>query len=156
MIRADGTMTNPQLLAPLAHRMEATKTCAGTTAMRTKAAAFAATTCFKIRIANLTQADQFVASDGTKFSLAFSPGTFAVTSDAQPDFKAGAADLGFGLRAQAEDGNPADLAAHLMRSYPASGAFLVPVGGTKPAPIRPGDAYEFLSRRVPVNASFSR
>jgi hypothetical protein len=31
-IRADGTMSNPQALMPLAHRMEATKTCAGTTA----------------------------------------------------------------------------------------------------------------------------
>jgi hypothetical protein len=148
MIRADGTMTNPQKLAPLAHRMEATKTCTGTIAMRTHAAsheaqAAHAPACFKVRIANITQADQFTASDGTKFSLAFSPGTFVVTSAPQPDFTLGAADLGYGLRAQAEDGNPAPLAAHLMAAYPGSGAFLVPVGGAAPAPIRPGDAYEF-------------
>jgi hypothetical protein len=30
-----------------------------------------------------------------------------------------------------------------MHSYPASGAFLVPVGGTMPAPIKPGQSYEF-------------
>ena len=54
--------------------------------------------------------NQFTASTGVKWSLGFSPGTFVVTSKAQPYFKIGTPDRQHGLRSVAEEGDPSLLA----------------------------------------------
>ena len=61
---------------------------------------------FTIRIENITKADAFTASNGVKWSLAFSPGTAIVHTIKAPVFNAGKKDRGKGLEAQAEDGDP--------------------------------------------------
>ena len=68
---------------------------------------------FTIRIENITKADAFTASNGVKWSLAFSPGTAIVHTVKAPVFTAGKKDRGKGLEAQAEDGDPSMLAKSL-------------------------------------------
>jgi len=99
--------------------------------------------CFKVRIDNITTPNEFTASNGTKWSLPFSPGVFVVTNTSDPIYTVGKRDRGHGLRAQAEDGDPTALAANVEKTYPGSGVFLIPVGGTKPMGIRPGHWFEF-------------
>jgi hypothetical protein len=67
------------------------------------------------------------------------------------------ADYGNGLVTIAEDGNPASLAAYLATnpSIFDSGAFDTPVGGGGPAPIFPGEAYEFSVMADPANPNLS-
>lgn len=74
-----------------------------------------------------------------------SPGAFVVHAANDPLFTAGEPDRGEGLVDVAEDGNPAMLAGVLQNSISSTGgAFTVPVGGSDPAPIGPGGAYEFV------------
>ena len=61
---------------------------------------------FSVRVENITQADAFPASNGTKWSLAFSPGIAMVHTDKAPIFTSGKKDRGKGLEAQPEDGIP--------------------------------------------------
>src|ERR1044072_5624346 len=68
---------------------------------------------FTIRIENTTKPDAFTASNGTKWSLAYSPGTAVVHHDKAPIFASGKKDRGKGLEAQAEDGDPSMLAKSL-------------------------------------------
>ena len=68
---------------------------------------------FTIRVENITEPDAFTASNGVKWSLAFSPGTAVVHIDKAPIFTSGKKDRGKGLEAQAEDGNPSMLAKSL-------------------------------------------
>jgi hypothetical protein len=65
---------------------------------------------FTVRVENITQADAFTASNGAKWSLAFSPGTAVVHTDKAPIFSEGTKDRSKGLEAQSEDGNPSMLA----------------------------------------------
>ena len=55
---------------------------------------------FAIRVENTTQAEAFTASNGVKWSLAFSPGTAIVHTVKAPIFTAGKKDRGHGLEAQ--------------------------------------------------------
>ncbi|MEQ9426670.1 MAG: spondin domain-containing protein [Cyclobacteriaceae bacterium] len=75
----------------------------------------------------------------------FAPGAYAVHSTGMPLFISGQADLGTGLEAVAEDGNPATLASSLSSEgiVSASGAFNTPMGASAPAPIFPGESYQF-------------
>jgi hypothetical protein len=68
---------------------------------------------FTVRIENITKPDAFTASNGVKWSLAFSPGLAVVHTDKAPIFTAGKNDRGKGLEAQSEDGNPDMLAKSL-------------------------------------------
>src|SRR6266511_4821189 len=68
---------------------------------------------FTIRVENTTKPDSFTASNGVKWSLAFSPGMAVVHTDNAPIFTAGKKDRGKGLEAQSEDGDPGILAKSL-------------------------------------------
>ncbi len=57
---------------------------------------------FTIRVENITKPDAFTASNGVKWSLAFSPGAAVVHSDKAPIFTSGKKDRGLGLEGQSE------------------------------------------------------
>lgn len=106
---------------------------------------------FTVRVENTTKPDAFTASNGTKWSLAFSPGTAVVHTGQAPIFSAGKKDRGKGLEAQAEDGNPAMLAKSLKgaKGIKSVSVFNTPMGATAPGPITPGEAYEFTISAAP-------
>ena len=88
-------------------------------------------------------AQALAARSGLTVPLA--PGAWAVHGSNYVLYQKGHPDRGEGLEALAEDGNPAALGASLMHrtGVTSSGAFTTPVGGSGPAPIFPGEAYEF-------------
>jgi hypothetical protein len=106
---------------------------------------------FTIRIQNITQPDAFTASNGTKWSLAFSPGVAVVHTEKAPIFSTGKKDRGKGLEAQAEDGDPSVLAKSLAnaKGIKSVNVFNTPVGAKAPGPITPGAAYETTVMAMP-------
>ena len=100
---------------------------------------------FTVRIENITEPDSFTASNGVKWSLAFSPGVGVVHTDKAPFFTSGKMDRGQGLEAQSEDGDPGMLAKSLEggKGIKSVTVFNTPVGASAPGPITPGAAYEF-------------
>ena len=106
---------------------------------------------FTIRIENITKLDAFTASNGVKWSLAFSPGTAIVHTVKAPVFTAGKKERGKGLEAQAEDGDPSMLAKSLagVKGIKSVTVFNTPVGASAPGPITPGTAYEVTVAAVP-------
>ena len=101
---------------------------------------------FTVRIENITNPDAFTASNGEKWSLAFSPGLAVVHTEKAPIFSAGRKDRSQGLEAQSEDGDPSILAKSLPggRGIKSVELFNTPIGATGPGPITPGTAYEFM------------
>jgi hypothetical protein len=85
-------------------------------------------------------------AEKTGITSPLAPGTWALHSMGAPFFKDGEIDRGDGLEALAEDGNPGMLHMALSEQdgIAASGSFAVPMGAEGPAPIFPGDAYEFI------------
>jgi len=73
----------------------------------------------------------------------FAPGVWVLHSEPGPLFIEGEADKGYGLEALAEDGDPSALAEALNGMDLHAGVFTTPVGADGPAPIFPGEAYEF-------------
>ena len=106
---------------------------------------------FTIRVENITKPDAFTASNGVKWSLAFSPGTAVVHSEKAPIFAAGKKDRGQGLEAQSEDGDPSMLAKSLggKKGIKSVTVFNTPVGASAPGPITPGAAYEVTVSAMP-------
>lgn len=106
---------------------------------------------FAIRVENTTQAEAFTASNGVKWSLAFSPGTAIVHTVKAPIFTAGKKDRGHGLEAQSEDGDPSTLAKSLVggKGIKSVAVFNTPAGASAPGPITPGAAYETTISAVP-------
>ena len=106
---------------------------------------------FTIRIENITKPDAFTASNGVKWSLAFSPGTAVVHTNNAPIFSAGKKDRGQGLEAQAEDGDPSMLAKSLKGAagIKSVAVYNTPVGASGPGPITPGAAYEVTVSAAP-------
>jgi hypothetical protein len=106
---------------------------------------------FTVRVENVTKADAFTASNGTKWSLAFSPGIAVVHTGNAPIFASGKKDRGQGLEAQSEDGNPAILAKSLKdaKGIKSVSVFNTPAGANAPGPITPGAAYEFTVSAAP-------
>lgn len=104
-----------------------------------------------VRIENITKADAFRASDGVKWSLAFSPGLAVVHTDKAPIFTAGKKDRGKGLEAQAEDGNPATLAKSLEsdKGIKSVVVFNTLMGQKSPGRVGPGAAYECSIEAAP-------
>jgi Spondin_N len=100
---------------------------------------------FTVRIENITKPDAFKASNGGKWSLAFSPGMAVVHTEKAPIFSAGKKDRSKGLEAQSEDGDPSMLAKSLegAQGIKSVVVFNTPVGASSPGPITPGAAYEF-------------
>jgi hypothetical protein len=106
---------------------------------------------FMVRIENITKPDAFKASDGTKWSLAFSPGVAVVHTEKGVIFTAGTKDRGNGLEAQSEDGDPSRLATSLEAGTGIKSVtvFKTPLGATAAGPITPGAAYEFAITGTP-------
>ena len=106
---------------------------------------------FAIRVENTTQAEAFTASNGVKWSLAFSPGTAVVHTLKAPIFTAGKKDRGQGLESQSEDGDPSTLAKSLVggKGIKSVAVFNTPSGASAPGPITPGTAYETTISAVP-------
>jgi hypothetical protein len=101
---------------------------------------------FTVRVENITQPDAFTASNGVKWSLAFSPGTAVVHIGNAPIFSEGKKDRGKGLEAQSEDGDPGMLAKSLKgtKGIKSVTVFNTPMGANAPGPITPGNVYEFV------------
>ena len=106
---------------------------------------------FIIRVENTTKPDAFTASNGVKWSLAFSPGTAVVHTDNAAIFMSGKKDRGKGLEAQAEDGDPSMLAKSLegAKGIKSVVVYNTPVGAKGPGPITPGAAYETTISAMP-------
>jgi hypothetical protein len=110
---------------------------------------------FTVRIENVSNADGQVASDGSKWPFALSPGMF-VLNDKNPLFTEGKSAKN-GLEAQAEDGNPAGLITSLENMHHAGslhGVYNTPAGAMGPGPIGPGGAYEFTFTATPKTKLF--
>ena len=106
---------------------------------------------FTVRVENTTKPDAFTASNGVKWSVAYSPGTAVVHTVNAPIFSAGKKDRGKGLEAQSEDGDPSMLAKSLKgaKGIKSVAVFNTPVGARGPGPITPGAAYEITVSAVP-------
>jgi opacity protein-like surface antigen len=106
---------------------------------------------FTIRIENISKPDAFTASNGVKWSLAFSPGTAIVHTEKAPIFTSGKKDRGKGLEAQSEDGDPSMLAKSLqgVKGIKSVTVFNTPVGASAPGPITPGAVYEATITAMP-------
>jgi hypothetical protein len=106
---------------------------------------------FTVRIENITKPEAFTASNGEKWSLAFSPGVAVVHREEAPIFSAGKKDRSQGLEAQSEDGDPGMLGKSLQggKGIKSVVAFTTPIGATGPGPITPGAAYEFTVLAMP-------
>jgi hypothetical protein len=106
---------------------------------------------FTIRVENITKPDEFTASNGAKWSLAFSPGAAVVHTGKAPIFASGKKDRGQGLEAQSEDGDPSMLAKSLEgdKGIKSVSVFNTPVRASAPGPITPGAAYELTISAMP-------
>ena len=106
---------------------------------------------FTVRVENITKPDAFTASNGVKWSLAFSPGAAVVHTDMAPIFTAGKKDRGKALKAQSEDGDPSMFAKSLegSKGIKSVTVFNTPAGANAPAPITPGAAYELTISAMP-------
>lgn len=81
----------------------------------------------------------------TGLTSLFAPGVYAVYSASNPLFTEGMSDAGEGLEALAEDGDPSMLHTSAMAKtgVMSSGVFNTPVTGSAPAPLLPGESYQF-------------
>jgi hypothetical protein len=106
---------------------------------------------FTVRVENISSADGQIASDGTKWPFALSPGMFVLNAKNRYLFNEGKPAT-YGLEAQAEDGNPVELVKALESMHHSSslhGIFNTPVGAMGPGPIGPGASYEFTFSATP-------
>jgi hypothetical protein len=110
-----------------------------------------APTKFYVRIENISTKDQFTASNGTQWTLDFSPGVWLIHDAQDPLFAAGQKDRGQGLEAIAEDGDPKMLAKSLQNqsSVLSRGVFDTALGASKVGGIRPGQVFEFTVNAAP-------
>ena len=93
---------------------------------------------------NQTLADDLTA--GTGYVSPFAPGVFVVHGEGEmPLFVNGQSDLGEGLEALAEDGDPSTLDGTLKGGpgFTATGVFNTPEGAGGPGPLLPGNSYTF-------------
>jgi len=119
-------------------------------ALSSARAGLARETRFKVRVENISNPEGQMASDGTRWPFAVSPGVFVVSSKKISLFTEGKP-ASRGLEAQAEDGNPALLqqslqaeSAHISKGMGLMSAiFNMPVGAEKPGPLIPGGSFEF-------------
>ena len=112
---------------------------------------------FEENIQDMMQGLEALAEDGNPAMLGgylnmnsgiaspLAPGVFAVHSGGMPIFKEGQSELGEGLEALAEDGDPSGLIAAIMAKseVKSSGVFNTPVGAGSPGPLMPGNSYAF-------------
>ena len=113
---------------------------------------------FTVRIENISDASGQIASNGTKWPFALSPGFWAVHEKDLSLFTPGRRAGADGLEAQAEDGNPSGFVKALMAHHTSTqnGVFNMPVGATAPGPIVPGGVFEFsFSAKPGMHLSFT-
>ena len=105
---------------------------------------------FTVRIENVSTGMTLHLSNGETAPAPHSPGVWTVTRTRNPLFRIGQFDAGLGLERQAEDGNPAMLAASVasLDYVKSSGVFNTPAGDVNPGPATPGKAYEFTISAV--------
>lgn len=110
-----------------------------------------ATTPFIVRIENVSTFSTLQPSDGSMQPVPLSPGVWAVHNAPTPFFNTGFPDRGDGLEAIAEDGSPGSLAGNLFgqAGILSSDLFNTPDGAAGPAPVLPGDAYQFIIYAAP-------
>jgi hypothetical protein len=103
---------------------------------------------FKVRIENRSRPAGFVASNGTQWTLTFSPGVWVLHDRVEPLFARGEQDWGLGFEAIAEEGNPIYIAKALrgQAGVIASGVFDTAIKAKAPGSIGPGQAFEFTVR----------
>ena len=108
---------------------------------------------FTVRIENISSADGQTAKDGAKWPFALSPGLFVLHEREVRLFREGNPAVN-GLEAQAEDGNPGEIAKVLeARGHNGAdgamlhGVFNTPVGASGPGPIGPEGAVDSVLRR---------
>lgn len=106
---------------------------------------------FAVRIENVSTATTLRSAKGETAPAPNSPGLWVVHRKPAPLFRVGKTDLGWGLEAQAEDGNPAVLAEHCKGhdGVVSVGVFNTPAGDNAPGPALPGKAYEFTVTAKP-------
>jgi hypothetical protein len=99
---------------------------------------------FTVRIENISDKDGQTASNGAKWPFALSPGLYVMHHSDLRLFKEGRSAMANGLEAQAEDGNPTVLGRYVANELRhVNGSFNAPVGANGPAPILPGQTYQF-------------
>jgi hypothetical protein len=110
-------------------------------------------TTFTVQIENISAPDTLVTSAGNSVPVLLAPGVYAIHTADGLLFRNGEADFGYGLEALSEDGNPAELSAHLsnLTSIMMYGVFNTPVGAAGPGPLLPGSTYEFSFSAQPGN-----
>jgi hypothetical protein len=106
------------------------------------------TVTFTARITNVSDGMTLMTTaedDAAEQAVPLSPGVWALHTRDEPLFTEGEMERDNGLEEIAEDGMPGKLAAMLADrdTVVASGAFTTPVGADGPAPLTPGDSYEF-------------
>ena len=105
---------------------------------------------FTVRVENISDQDGQTASDGSRWPFALSPGLYVMHHSDVKLFKEGRAAMPNGLEAQAEDGNPDMLGRYVANELRHNnGIFNTPVGANGPAPILPGQAYQFSFATTP-------
>jgi hypothetical protein len=102
-------------------------------------------TTFTVRIENVSTPTTLKSASGQTAPAPNSPGVWVVHRVPAPLFAVGKPEPGWGLEAQAEDGNPAALAEHCAshKGVLSVGVFNTPKGDSEPGPALPGKAYEF-------------
>lgn len=106
---------------------------------------------FTVRVENVSTTTTLRSGKGETAPAPHSPGIWVVHRGTAPLFRVGKADLGWGMEAQAEDGDPSKLAEH-CRSHEGVlevGVFNTPRGDKEPGPALPGKVYEFTVQARP-------
>ena len=100
---------------------------------------------FTVTIENVSTLATLRSATGETAPAPNSPGLWVVHRKPSPLFKSGKTEMGWGLEAQAEDGDPTMLAKHCSthEGVSAVGAFDTPVGDAAPGPALPGKSYTF-------------
>lgn len=108
-------------------------------------------TTFTVHLENVSTAATLRSSSGATAPAPNSPGLWIVHTGEGVLFARGKPDRGAGLERQAEDGDPAPLAASLAhaRGVRALGIFDTPVGDAAAGPALPGKAYHFSFEASP-------
>lgn len=106
---------------------------------------------FTVRIENVSTTSTLQSKSGMTAPAPNSPGAWVVQVKPGRLFATGQVQKGWGLEAQAEDGNPKMLAEHCMHheGVRSAGAFDTPVGDAQPGPALPGKAYQFTVMAKP-------
>ncbi len=99
---------------------------------------------FHLTIKDVSTTETLKLSNGMTAPAPVSPGLYVVHTGTSPLFTPGTKDMGKGLEALAEDGDPSKLAESFKGSTDvvSMGVFNTPVGMDKPGPILPGQSFE--------------